>query len=317
MEQLHDSTKVAGIDVGKGWLDAAVSGESVSLRVRNDEAGIAGLTDWLQRHGVGRVGLEASGPYDRLVRSALAAAGLAVLVHQPLEVRLFGRLRRQRAKNDRLDAQLIAAATTGIERPARAHDPRLAELAERLTVYERIAETIAGLKNLLESVGLAELRQDVQAQIDRLKAFKAELAAQLRAAISQADDLRERLTLLMSLPGFGPIVATSMLVRMPELGSMQHGQPACLVGVAPHDRDSGQYRGQRFIAGGRSRPRRLLYIAALAAKRCDPGLKAFAERLEQNGKPKKLVIVAVMRKLIEAANLVLKRATPWIPAAQN
>jgi transposase len=317
MEQCDVSTKIAGIDVGKYWLDAAIDGQSTPLRVVNDAAGIKTLSSWLKSHGVGRVGMEASGPYDRRVRADLQAVGLEVVLHQPMEVKLFGRIRRQRAKNDRLDARLIAAATAGIERQPLKHDPRLAELAERLTVYEHVADTIAGLKSLLESVGLEDLHRAVTGQIEQLAAFKSQLAEAAMATIKAQSDLRHRLGLLMSLPGFGPIVATSMLVRMPELGDMQHGQPACLIGVAPHDRDSGTHAGTRFIAGGRSRPRRMLYIAALAAKRCDPNLKAFAQRLEANGKPKKLVLVALMRKLIEAANIVLKRNAPWVIKQPN
>ncbi len=313
MEQVHVSTTTAGIDVGKRWLDAAVEGVSEQLRIGNEAQGIAKLRDWLHEHKVTRVGLEASGPYGRRVQSDLEAAGFEVVVHQPLEVRLFARLKRQRAKSDRLDAKLIAAATAGIERQAMVCDPRLVELAERFTVYERIAETIAQLKNLLESVTLADLRQSVLEQIEKLKLYKAELAAHMLAQIQAHTDLRERLGLLLSLPGFGSIVAASMLVRMPELGHMQHGQPAALIGTAPYDRDTGQYVGQRCIAGGRSRPRRMLYIAALSARRCDPSFKAFADRLESAGKPKKVIIVAIMRKLIEAANLVLKRASPWTP----
>lgn len=312
MEQLNISTTVAGIDVGKRWLDAAIEGVSTQLRIGNDVQEIATLRDWLHEHKVTRVGLEASGPYDRLVRRELEAAGFEVVVHQPLEVRLFARLKRQRAKSDRLDARLIAAATAGIDRQAMVHDPRLVELAERLTVYERIAETIAELKNLLESVTLADLRHSVLEQIEQLKRCKAELAEHVLAQIQAHADLRDRLGLLLSLPGFGSIVAASMLVRMPELGHMQHGQPAALIGTAPYDRDTGQYVGQRCIAGGRSRPRRMLYIAALSARRCDPHFKAFADRLESVGKPKKVIIIAIMRKLIEAANLVLKRATPWV-----
>mgnify|MGYP001110294124 CR=1 FL=1 len=315
MEQAHVSTAIAGIDVGKRWLDAALDGVATPpLRIGNDKQGIAKLGDWLREHRVGRVGLEASGPYDRLVRCHLEAAGFEVVVHQPLEVRLFGRLKRQRAKSDRLDARLIAAATAGIDRQTMVHDPRLAELAERFTVYERIAEAIAGFKNLLESVTLADLRRSVLEQIEQLKLYKAELVSCLMAAVEVHADLRSRLGLLLSLPGFGSIVAASMLVRMPELGHMQHGQPAALIGTAPYDRDSGRHVGQRCIAGGRSRPRRMLYIAALSARRCDPHFKAFADRLERAGKPKKVIIVAVMRKLIEAANLVLKRAQPWTPA---
>ncbi len=118
MEQVHVSTTTAGIDVGKRWLDAAVEGVSEQLRIGNEAQGIAKLRDWLHEHKVTRVGLEASGPYGRRVQSDLEAAGFEVVVHQPLEVRLFARLKRQRAKSDRLDAKLIAAATAGIERQA-------------------------------------------------------------------------------------------------------------------------------------------------------------------------------------------------------
>ena len=317
MEHLDVSMKIAGIDVGKYWLDAAIDGHATPLRVGNDAAGIQTLSRWLQAHGVGRVGMEASGPYERRLRSDLQSAGLEVVLHQPMEVKLFGRIRRQRAKNDRLDARLIAAATAGIERRPLRHDPRLSRLAERLTVYEHVTDTIARFKTLLESVGLDDLHQAVNHQIDQLEACKRQLAETVMTAIKAQPDLSGRLGLLMSLPGFGPIVATSMLVRMPELGDMQHGQPACLIGVAPHDRDSGTHAGTRFIAGGRSRPRRMLYIAALAARRCDPDLKAFADRLEANGKPKKLILVAIMRKLIEAANIVLKRNAPWLKHTPN
>jgi transposase len=151
----------------------------------------------------------------------------------------------------------------------------------------------------------------LRVQIRALAALKARLAADIVRRIKAYDDLKARFGLLVSLPGVGPIVAATLVVRMPELGAMRRGQAAGLIGVAPFARDSGQYKGLRFIQGGRSRPRRMLYLAALAAKRCDPGLRLFAERLIQRGKPAKLAIVAVMRKLIEAANHVLQRAQPW------
>ena len=124
-------------------------------------------------------------------------------------------------------------------------------------------------------------------------------------------DLAARLALLRSLPGFGPVVAVAVLIRMPELGALEPGKAGALLGVAPFDSESGQHKGQRFIQGGRARPRRLVYIAALAAKRIDPGFRTFAERLRSNGKPPKLILVAIMRKLIEAANLILNQQRPW------
>jgi transposase len=304
--------KVAGVDVGKVWLDAAVHGLEDRGRWPNTRAGIGELIVWLKAREVGRVGMEATGGYERTLRSALDEAGLEVVVHQPMEVKLFGRLTRRKAKNDMLDARLIAAATVRIDTVRAASDPRLVELAERLTAYEQISDQLAQLKTSMEHVTLKDLAAALRTQIASLARLKARLLAAVLQRLKAHDDLLARFRLLTSLPGVGPVVAASLVVRMPELGSMTRGQPAALIGVAPFDRDSGQHRGQRFIAGGRSRPRRMLYLAALAAKRCDPALKAFAQRLLNNGKPPKLAIVAVMRKLIEAANLVLQRGQPWL-----
>ena len=312
MEQRQSSTKVAGIDVGKRWLDIAVHGLEDELRVENDAAGISALVAWLKAREVGRVGLEATGGYERGVRAALDGAGFEVVVHQPLEVRRFAQLKRWRAKNDRLDARLIAAATAQVEAVKAAQDPRLVELAERLTAYEQITDQIVELKTFLESITLKDLAALLRTQIRSLERAKAKLSLDILRRIKAEADLLARFRLLTSLPGIGAIVAASLVIRMPELGQMNRGQAASLIGVAPFDRDSGQWKGLRFIAGGRARPRRMLYLAAVTAKRFDPSLKAFAERLLARGKPKKLVTVAVMRKLIEAANLVLGRGQPWL-----
>jgi transposase len=313
MNTEHCITAIAGVDVSKLRLDVAVHGCAELLQVANTPAGHADLLVWLAQRCVGRVGLEASGGYERGVAGALAAAGLQVVVHQPLEVRLFARLVRQRAKTDRLDARLIASATAHLGRLKAAADPRLGEMAERLTAYEQDADLASVLKTQMEHLSLPELVADARAQLAELLARKRRLAAQMLARLQLWPDLAHRLELLRSLPGVGPIVGLSLLIRMPELGHMSRGQAAALIGVAPFDRQSGQKAGQPCIAGGRRRPRRMTYIAALAAKRCDPTLKAFAARLEGAGKPAKLVLVAVMRKLIEAANIVLKRDQPWVP----
>ena len=313
MERCKSSTKVAGIDVGKRGLDVAVHGLEDTLRVENGSIGFSELIAWLKAREVGRVGLEATGGYERGVRAALDQAGFEVVVHQPIEVRRFAQLKRWRAKNDRLDARLIAAATAQVEAVKAAQDRRLIELAERLTAYEQITDQIVELKTFLESVTLKDLATLMRTQIKSLERVKARLSLGLLSRIKAEPDLIARFRLLTSLPGIGAIVAASLVIRMPELGEMKRGQAASLIGVAPFDRDSGQWKGLRFISGGRARPRRMLYLAAIAAKRFDPGLKGFAERLLARGKPKKLVTVAVMRKLIEAANLVLSRGQPWLP----
>lgn len=312
MEQRQSNTKVAGIDVGKHRLDVAVHGLEDTAEAQNGPAGIAELIAWLRAREVGRVGLEASGGYERAVRLELEAAGFEVVVHQPLEVRLFARLKRRRAKNDRLDAQVIAAATAQVEAVRAAQDPDLAALAERLTAYELVTDKAADLKTLLESITLKDLAASLRAALRSLERTKIKLLAEVISRLKARPDLLARYRLLLSLPGVGPVVAATLVVRMPELGSMRRGQAASLAGVAPFDRDSGQWQGRRFIQGGRDRPRRMLYLAALSARRCSPCLKAFADNLAARGKPNKLVIVAVMRKLIEAANLVLSRGQPWL-----
>jgi transposase len=311
MKQGEASTKCAGIDIGKRRLDVAIHGAVDRLELANAEAAFGELVAWLEARGVGRVGMEATGGYERAVRAALEAAGFEVVVHQPLEVRLFARLRRLRAKNDRIDAALIAAATAQVGAVKAAGDPRLRDLAERLTAYEQISDQLAELKIFMEHVTLKDVVRLLQRQLTSLAVLKSKLADDIRRRIEAHDDLAQRYRLLLSLPGVGPVVAAGLVIRMPELGQMKRGQAAALLGVAPFDRDSGQFKGQRFIGGGRKRPRRLLYLAAVSAKRCDPTFKAFADRLLGHGKPAKVVTVAVMRRLIEAANLILTRGQPW------
>ncbi len=315
MKQTKSNMKIAGIDVGKTRLDAAVHGLPMPMAAPRTAEGLAALIERFKAHGVGRVGLEATGGYERMVVTALQAAGLEVVVHQPMEVRLFARLKRQRAKSDRIDAQIIAAATASTDTVTAAREPLLHELAERLTAYEQITDLAATLKTACEHIALPDLMQDFSTQIRALTLLKRKLAAEIVAKIKAHPQLGARHALLMSLKGVGPLIAAALIVRMPELGAMKRGQAASLLGVAPFDRDSGNYKGQRFIAGGRSRPRRMLYLAAIVAKRYDPALKAFAKRLTDKGKPTKVAVVAVMRKLIEAANLILARGQPWLDRA--
>jgi transposase len=314
MERVKTSTKIAGIDVSKATLDVAVHGLDEVVQFANLAAGFEPLDRWLCLHEISRVGLEATGGYERAVVEWLQANGFEVVVHQPLEVKLFARLKRRRAKNDRIDAKLIAAATAQVDSVKAAADPLLAELAERLTAYEQASDQLARLRTCLEQVRLADLRASYEAQIEQAKAWKLDRLADVVARLKTRPDLARRYELLKSLPGVSVVVAASLVIRMPELGALEHGQAASLLGVAPFDRDSGPFRGDRDIAGGRTRPRKLVYLAALVASRRDPALRALAERLKAKGKKPKVAIVAVMRKLIERANLVLARGTPWKPA---
>jgi transposase len=304
-------TGVAGIDIAKAHLDVALHGGADEACFANDAAGQAMLAGWLRARGVVRVGMEATGGYERGVLACLQAEGFETVLHQPLEVRLFARLKRRRAKTDKLDAVLIAAATAQTDTLKAAADPRLSELAMRLTAYEQAADLLAQARTHREHTTLKDLRARLEAQIRILAAHKKALLEDLLARIRKEADLLRRFNLLLSLPGVGKTIAAVLLIRMPELGAMEHGQAASLLGVAPFNRDSGRSTGEAFIQGGRERPRRFVYLAALAARRCDRQLKAFAAGLLERGKAPKVVLVAIMRKLIEAANLVLKRGRPW------
>jgi transposase len=314
MKQIKTSTKIAGIDVSKATLDVAVHGLEAGSRFGNNEAGWRELEQWLAERQVVRVGLEASGGYERGVSGFLRERGLEVVTHQPAEVRAFARFKRIKAKNDRIDAAVIAAATAQIDTVRAASDPLLVELGDRLTAYEQAAELLAQLKTMLEHVALPDLRRQYEAQLKTLKLWKTQLAKDLIRRIREQPPLQRRFELLASLSGVGPIVAASLVLRMPELGAMTRGQAASLLGVAPFDHDTGQSHGQRHIFGGRTRVRRMVYLAACVARRIDPAFKAFAQRLADAGKKPKVILVAVMRKLIQAANVVLSRDAPWITA---
>lgn len=312
MKRMKTITQVSGLDISKLWLDVALSRSDEVARFGNSVSGFAELVAWLRRHNVERVGMEATGGYEGDVRDALEATGFEVIVHQPAEVKAFGRFKRVRRKSDKADARLIAQATAQWEGVVARRDPHLSELAQLLTLYEHLKDLLAQTKAFAEHVRSDIAKAHNDAVIGELTARKQQVLAQIQAGIRACAHLQTRLDLLQSLPGIGPVVAAVMVIRMPELGSLEHGQAAALLGVAPFDRDSGNLKGKRFIAGGRSRPRTFAYLAAIAAKRMNTSFKRFADRLLSHGKPPKLVTTAVARKLIEAANLVLKRKSPWI-----
>lgn len=311
---MNHSISVAGIDTGKHRLDVALTSSRASLEFGNDAAGHRKLSHWLRRQGVERIGIEASGGYERAVVRQLRQAGFEVLVLQPIQVRSLARMRLQRAKNDRIDAALIATCAALADSPRQAPDPRLEDLGERLTLVEQIEEDIVRMKTRLEAYRSPPLRETLRGEIKRLKALRAAELKYLARLVYQHDDLAHRLALIESVPGLGQRTALALLIRLPEIGCLSREQAAALVGVAPFDDDSASRRGQRRIAGGRRRLRKSLYAAALpAAFRWNPALVSFYKRLTRNGKTHKAALVACTRKLLIYANTVVARDTPWQP----
>ena len=303
----------AGIDTAKDKLDIAVPGRDARLTVSNDRAGWRRLQQEFARLGVSRVGIEASGGYERGVVDPLRAAGVTVLVLQPLQVKAWAKLHLRRAKNDRIDAALIAGCAALVDPPVGEPDTRLAVFADHLTCIEQIEEDIARWKTRLEQLRLPRLRRWATSEIVRLQRRRDDELRRLRLAVERHDDLKARCELVLSVPGIGARTALAILIRLPELGALSREQAAALAGLAPFDTDSGTQRGQRHITGGRARLRRSLYAAALpAACRWNPALVALYQRLKERGKPHKAALVACARKLLVYANTVVARGTPWL-----
>jgi transposase len=306
------SITTAGIDTSKLKLDIAVHGRAERWQVANSISGWRKLASSLTQVGVTRVGIEATGGYERGVVEHLRAANFIVLVMQPMQVKAFGRVHLRRAKNDALDAVLIAACASAIDAPRIAPDPRLADLAGYLTFLEQIEEDITRFKTRLEHIDEPRLRSLVGSDIRRLKLRRAAQIRTIAKHLRDHDDLARRLDLVLSIPGIGERTALAVIIRMPELGRVSREEAAALAGLAPFDDDSGQHRGQRHIAGGRSRLRRSLFAAALpAAFRWNKALIALYARLTEAGKSHKAALIACARKLLIYANTVVQRGTPW------
>jgi len=305
-------TICAGIDTGKRKLDVAIDGTSLQLQVENTAEGHKMLLEWLRRHKVKRIGIEASGGYEQAVVIELRRKRFVVVVFQPAQVRAYAKFHLQRAKNDRIDAALIGACTAAVKKIHPAPDPRLQPFAGHLTLIEQVGEDIKLYKNRLETCRDPRIQKLWKEEIARLaKRARVELKA-LVAAIREHRDLAQRLDLIYSVSGAGMPTAVEILVRMPEIGQLSREQAAALAGLAPYDDDSGEQVGARHIDGGRKRLRRALYTAALPASfRWNPQLIALYQRLKAAGKEHKRCLIACARKLLIFVNTIVARGTPW------
>jgi transposase len=300
-----------GIDVSKDRLDVVVLPDNLCFSVVNDAAGWAELIERLRGLRIAAIGIEASGGYERGVIRALLAAGMSVRQINPFKLRQFAKASGVLAKNDRLDARMIALFVSIMPtRPAQRHvaAERLAAIvtARRQLSDEKVATENAS--RLFEDITLQRL---YRRRITQLAADIVLLDKRLAEMVAADPALAQRYRLLISMPGVGPVLACTLLALLPELGQMSRQQVAALVGVAPYDFDSGKLKGARCIWGGRAPVRRVLYMAALIASRCNPALKAFHDRLAATGKKSKVVIIAVMRKMITTLNAMLRDNAAW------
>jgi len=303
-----------GIDIAKASLELAISGDARTHTFANTEDGLQRLLRELAGKPVALVVVEATGGYEQSCALALAGEGLPVSVVNPRQARDFARATGRLAKTDRLDARALAEFAALLH--AQGHVPRaLATEQQRelsaLVVRRRqlVAMLVAERQRL--SVAHARARPSIKAVIALLERQLAEIDDQTGGHLREHHAELGRL--LQTVKGVGPTTAATLIAELPELGTLNRKQIAALVGVAPLNRDSGTLRGQRHIFGGRATVRRVLYVAALVATRFNPAIRACYQRLLAVGKPKKLALVACMRKLLIVLNAVARSRTPWNP----
>jgi transposase len=306
-----------GIDVAKATLDVAsepASALGARATLSNDAAGHAALVAALTPLALTLIVLEATGGYERAVTVALAAAGLPVVVVNPRHVRDFAKATGQLAKTDRLDAAVLARFAAQVQPAQRpVLDATTHALRELLARRQQLVTMLTQERNRLAQARARGIRHDLQQHIRWLERRVHTSDDDLRQAIEASPVWRVRDQLLQSVPGIGPVTAQTLLATLPELGTLSRKQIAALVGVAPLNRDSGQWRGRRQVWGGRAPVRAALYMAAFAGVRHNVVLRTFYQRLRAAGKPAKVALVATMHKLLTILNAMLAHQTAWCP----
>jgi transposase len=313
---MQTAAVVVGIDVAKAYLDVAVRPSGEPLRVPYDTTGITALIARLSQLRPTRIVLEATGGLERSLVRALVEAALPVIVVNPRQVRDFAKATGRLAKTDALDAQVLAHFAEVIQPEERARpDLQTEELAALLARRRQVLAMQHAEQMRLERA-TPPVQKRIQVHLRWLATERARLDQDLDDRIEQSPVWRAREDLLQSVPGIGPVMSRTVLAELPELGTLNRKQIAALVGVAPFNRDSGRWRGQRTIWGGRATVRRALYMAALVATRWNPSIRAFYQRLRAAGKSPKVALVAAMRKLLTILNAMVHHGTRWQSAAE-
>jgi transposase len=307
--------RVIGIDVSKARLDVYDLADGRRLTVGNDETGIAALATELGLGARDLVVMEASGGYERAPHRLLGEHGLGAAIVNAARVRAFARASGRLAKTDRVDAELIARYGA-FARPAPTPLVTGARqvLAELLAYRRQLTTEITARGQQLGHLLTPALRRRAEAALEHLRAERSEVTRLIGQTIATDHALAAAATVLQSMPAVGPVLVATLLALLPELGTLDRRQIASLVGVAPIAKDSGTRRGRRPVRGGRREVRSPLYMAALVASRSHPALRATYARLIDQGKPPKLALIALMRKILVTLNAMLRTNTPWQPS---
>jgi transposase len=300
-----------GIDVAKLQVEYASEPGGLHGVSGQDGAGIQHVVDVLRAQPVALVVLEATGGLEIPLMAALITAGLPVAVVNPRQVRDFARATVQLAQTDRIDSRLLARFAKAVQpRVAQLPDDASQALAALVTRRRQVIAMLTAERNRLASTHKSQ-RPHVQAHLAWLTQELADLDHDLDQAIRQSPIWKAKDEQLRSTPGVGPVLSRTLLAELPELGQLDRQQIAALVGVAPFNRDSGKLRGKRQVWGGRAQVRAVLYMATLSARRFNPVIRAFYERLRAAGKPFKVALTACMRKLLTVLNAMVKQGTFW------
>ena len=305
------SERFVGIDVASKHVDVCVRPEGTA-RHFEVEAGYEELIAFLKALSPTLVVMEATGGYEAPLAAAVATADLAVAVVNPRQVRDFAKATGKLAKTDELDAAVIAHFAEAIRPAVRPlPDEQTRELQALVVRRRQLVEMLVSEQNRLRLCTSKKTRKDIQKHVDWLKKRVASHDGDIGRSVRSSSIWREKDDLLQSVPGVGPVTSSTLLVSLPELGTLDRRKISALVGVAPLNRDSGKMRGKRVTWGGRADVRAVLYMAATVGVQRNPTLKATYQRLVAAGKSKKLALIACMRKLLTIVNAILRESSPW------
>ena len=299
-----------GIDISKATLDCHAHPVGIDRQFANTAKGHKALFAWLQQWQVERIAFEATGVYHRALEQALAAMPCVKL--NPQRVRRFAQAVGALAKTDRIDAALLARMAITLEPPTKpAPSANQLLLAELINARSGLVRDRTALKNRRKNLTAPLLKRQCKQRLDQIARHLIDLDAEIAAIIAADAQLSRRHQILISMDGIGLVTANQLIASMPELGNLENKQAASLAGLAPVARQSGLWKGKSFIRGGRANVRQALYMPALVAARFNPDLKAKYQQLINAGKPAKIAITVIMRKLVVTANALLKADRLW------
>jgi len=309
---MSESVRTAvGIDVSQATLDVAVYPQGDHWQTSNDEVGIGALVERVKAVAPTLIVLEASGGYELAVLATLGSHGLPVVAVNPRQVRDFARSTGRLAKTDALDAQVLAQFAAVVQPELRPlADAATRELAALLARRRQLVQMRTAESNRVARA-VEAVRPEIREHLRYLDKRIRELDRELHDRLRRSPLWRAKDDLLRSVPGVEPVLSTTLLGEVPELGTLGHKQLAALIGVAPLNRDSGRMRGRRTVWGGRARVRAVLYMAAATAIRHNPACRALYERLTRAGKAHQVAIIACMHKLLRICNAIVRTNTGW------